>query len=310
MDIKKLELFADVAETRNFTRSGDRMGYTQSGVSHILKFLETEIGFPLFVRTKQGVHLTRNAERLLPLVHTLLSANENLSQTIHDVCGVNSGSLVIASFASISIHWLPQIIRRFQELYPGITISLMEGGTDEIVDWVANNQADFGFMSQRNTRGLEWISLCEDPLMAILPRDYPVPEDNRFPIEEFHQQHFIISAMGTDYDVHHSLDSSNVKPNTHFTSKDDHAIISMIANHLGISILPQLVVQGYEEQVQAYALHPYYARNLGIAVKSWQGLSPAAKKFLRLTQEIVPRIQAGATPHASRAPRRTKAQAV
>ena len=58
MGIKKLELFADVAETRNFTRSGDRMGYTQSGVSHILKSLETEIGFPLFVRTKQGVRLT------------------------------------------------------------------------------------------------------------------------------------------------------------------------------------------------------------------------------------------------------------
>ena len=96
MDIKKLELFADVAETRNFTRSGDRMGYTQSGVSHILKSLETEIGFPLFVRTKQGVHLTRNAELLLPLVHTLLSANENLSQTIHEVGGVNAGSLVIA----------------------------------------------------------------------------------------------------------------------------------------------------------------------------------------------------------------------
>ena len=46
MDIKKLELFADVAEKRNFTRSGERMGYTQSGVSHILKSLETEIGFP------------------------------------------------------------------------------------------------------------------------------------------------------------------------------------------------------------------------------------------------------------------------
>ena len=52
--------------------------------------------------------------------------------------------------------------------------------------------------------------------------------------------------MSTDHDVHHALDSSNVKTNTHFTSKDDHAIISMIANHLGISILPQLVVQGYE----------------------------------------------------------------
>ena len=175
------------------------------------------------------------------------------------------------------------------------------------MEWVANNQADFGFMSQRNTRGLEWISLCEDPLMAILPRDYPVPEGNRFPIEEFQEQHFIISAMGRDYDVHHALDSSNVTPNTHFTSKDDHAIISMIANHLGVSILPQLVVKGYEEQVQAYPLQPYYARNLGIAVKSRQGVSPAAKKFLRLTQELIPGIQAGAAP-ASRTSRRQKAQ--
>lgn len=308
MDIKKLELFADVAETLNFTRSGDRMGYTQSGVSHILKSLEMEIGFPLFVRTRQGVRLTRNAELLLPLVHTLLSANESLSQTIHDVCGVNSGSLVIASFASISIHWLPRIIRRFQELYPGITISLMEGGTDDIVDWVANNQADFGFMSQRNTSGLEWISLCDDPLMAILPRDYPVPEGNRFPIEEFQKQHFIISAMGTDYDVHHALESSHVTPNTHFTSKDDRAIISMIANHLGVSILPQLVVRGYEEQVQAYPLHPYCARNLGIAVKSRQGLSPAAKKFLRLTQDMLPGIEEGAAPRPVRASRRKQAQ--
>ena len=54
MDIKKFQLFVDVAETKNFTRSGERMGYTQSGVSHILKSLETEMGFPLFVRNKQG----------------------------------------------------------------------------------------------------------------------------------------------------------------------------------------------------------------------------------------------------------------
>ena len=134
MDIERYSFFLQVVEDGNLTRAAQNMGYTQSGVSHILKSLETEIGFPLFVRTKQGVHLTRNAELLLPLVHTLLSANENLSQTIHDVCGVNSGSLVIASFASISIHWLPQIIRRFREMYPGITISLMEGGTDEIVE--------------------------------------------------------------------------------------------------------------------------------------------------------------------------------
>ena len=49
MDIKKFRLFVDIAETKNFTRSGERMGYTQSGVSHILKSLETAI-CKIFVR--------------------------------------------------------------------------------------------------------------------------------------------------------------------------------------------------------------------------------------------------------------------
>ncbi|MGM9607027.1 MAG: LysR family transcriptional regulator [Oscillospiraceae bacterium] len=290
MDIKKYELFADVAETKNFTKSGERIGYTQSGVSHILKSLENEIGFTLFARTKQGVRLTPNAKRLLPLVHALLSSNENLTQTINDLNGVNTGKLVIASFSSVSIHWLPKIIRRFQEIYPGITISLMEGGTDEIVGWVEDAMADFGFLSRQNIRGLDWVPLCDDPLMAVLPRDHPVPEGGRFPITGFRDQPFIISAMGTDYDVHDALDAANVVPCVHFTSKDDHAIISMISSHLGISILPKLVLRGYEDQVQAYPLDPFCSRNLGVAVKSLQEMSPAAKKFLKLTQEMLPEL--------------------
>ena len=43
MDINKYILFADVAATKNFTKSGERMGYTQPGVSHVLKAMEREL---------------------------------------------------------------------------------------------------------------------------------------------------------------------------------------------------------------------------------------------------------------------------
>lgn len=59
MDINKYILFADVAATKNFTKSGERMGYTQPGVSHVLKAMERELGFPLFLRTPKGVNLQR-----------------------------------------------------------------------------------------------------------------------------------------------------------------------------------------------------------------------------------------------------------
>lgn len=290
MDIKKFQLFVDVAETKNFTRSGERMGYTQSGVSHILKSLETEMGFPLFIRNKQGVRLTKNAELILPLVRSLLSRYEILEQTVNDLNGLETGKLAIATYSSISVNWMPPIIHRFQESYPGIDISLMEGGADDIIRWINDDIADFGFVSHRNMESLEWISLCEDPLVAVLPKDHPAPPSGVFSIKEFEGKSFIISAIGTDYDIHYALEASGVKPDMRFSATDDHTIIAMVANKLGVSILPKLMLYHFDDRVSSYLLEPYYSRDLGIAVKSKANMSPAAVKFLETTKQILPEL--------------------
>lgn len=287
MDIKKCALFADVAETENFTKTSERLGYTQSGVSHILKSLEDTVGFPLFIRSKQGVSLTSNAKLLLPSIRALLAANETLEQTIAEINGIESGSLTIATFSSISIHWLPRIIRRFKDSYPNINITLMEGGTDDIVSWIENDLADFGFVSNMHLNSLDFIPLYDDPLVAVLPKTYVQQKTDSFDIHDFENKTFVISAMGTDYDVHYALSDSGVHPDILFSSTDDHAIISMIANDLAISILPRLVTKGFEDLVDTYLLMPYYRREIGIAVKSKNTMSPAAKKFINLTKTML-----------------------
>ena len=287
MDIRKLILFEDVANTQNFTKSGDRLGYTQSGVSHMLKSLEDELGFQLFIRSKQGVKLTDSGQEILPAVRSLLAKYENLTQTVNEIHGIEKGSLTIATFSSISIHYLPKIIHAFKLKYPAINIELLEGGTDDIVDWIENDIADFGFLSHEHIKNLEWITLAEDPLLAILPKDSEPAAEETVDIHTFQNKPFIITSMGTDYDVHKALTSSDVTPDVIFSSKDDHAIISMVSNLLGISILPGLVVKGFEDQVACHKLQPYYARTLGIAMKSRGALSPAAGKFIALATSMI-----------------------
>ena len=286
MDLNKYTLFADVAETKNFTKTGERMGYTQPGVSHILKTLENELGFPLFLRTKRGIKLTPNAEVILPIVRNMLAINEQLEQTISSLKGLDTGHLTIASFASISRNWLPRAIHEFQVDYPGIEIELLEGGTDDIVQWINDSVADIGLVSRRNTEELEWISLYEDPLMAILPRSFSTSSDF-CPIIDMMAHPFIISAVGTDYDVHYALQSSGINPDIRFSSKDDLAIVSMVANNLGVSILPKLVIEGMDEKVLTLPLEPYFTRELGIAYKSSVNLSPAARRFIEKVQLIL-----------------------
>lgn len=197
MDINKYILFADVANTKNFTKSGERMGYTQPGVSHVLKAMEWELGFSLFLRTPKGVTLTSDAEAILPLVRELLAVNEQLEQTVSQINGLEKGHLCIASFASISRSWLPQVFYAFKLKYPGIEIELLEGGTD------------------------------------------------------------------------------------------DHTVISMVSNHLGVSILPNLVIGTAKDKVLALPMEPYFSRELGIGARADTSLSPAAKRFVQTIKETL-----------------------
>ena len=62
MDTKKLEVLLKAIETGNLTAAGDEMGFTQSGVSHLIKSIENELGFQLLIRGKSGVRLTPDGE--------------------------------------------------------------------------------------------------------------------------------------------------------------------------------------------------------------------------------------------------------
>jgi DNA-binding transcriptional LysR family regulator len=125
----------------------------------------------------------------------------------------------------------------------------------------------------------------------VVPKNYPAPKNNLFPIEDFHEKDFIISAQGIDYDVHYALESSHITPNMRFSSTYDHTIIAMISEGMGVSILPKLTLRNLENQVDSYLLEPYYSRDLGIAMKSKETMSPAAAKFLEITKKVLPELQ-------------------
>lgn len=287
MDIKKYKMFLKAAELGSLTRAAEAAGYTQSGVSHMIKSLEDEIGFALFKRGSKGIALTEEAQRLLPVVRSLLGWNEQLEQTISDINGLVVGNICIGAFSSVSVHWLPRIIKSFQLDYPMVDISILEGGIQEIDAWLIDGVADIGFLSRQPHQTFDWIPLKLDPLLAVLPNDYPLESGARFPITEFNEKPFIMSAAGFDYDIHRALDDNNVKADIRFSSKDDYAIVSMVENELGLSILPELVLRWCGERVKLAELEPKSYRALGIALSSLKNASPVARKFIDHAKHIL-----------------------
>lgn len=296
MDIKKLALLCDVANTHNLTASAERMGYTQSGVSHAISKLETEMGIHLIRRTKHGVELTTDAELLLPYIQMVITHYDRMDDVLDSILGLQRGTLRIGTYCSIASQWLPSIIARFQQLYPNISLTIREGGLHDIERWLYEGSIDFGFLSWQKDQNFKFFALARDPLCAVLPLNQEIPSkyENSFPASAFADYPFIASEKGVDDDVSSFLTQSEANPMISFVCHDDHTIISMVEQGLGISVLPSMFLQSNRTNLRIIPVKPCTIRTLGVGYLSQEALSTSAKAFIDLTKKIVPNILADA----------------
>ncbi len=292
MDISKLALFCDVADTNNLTLSAERMGYTQSGVSHAISKLETEMGVRIIRRTKHGVELTAEGNLLLPYIRLVVSHYERMDGVLDSIIALRRGSLCIGSYCSIASEWLPHVVKQYKQLYPNIDIKIREGGTRDIERWLCEGSIDFGFLSWKKEQNFKFISLARDPLYAIAPKSYSIPDsyDNGFPVSAFSDYPFIASESGVDNDVTLTLEQASVSPMTSFTCKDDHTVVSMVAQGLGISLIPNMFLKSHSGEVRKFTIKPCAVRTLGIGLLSERSVSKCANAFIKLSVKMIPTI--------------------
>lgn len=291
MNLRKLEVFIRAVDLSSLSKAAEELGYTQSGISHMIKGLEEEVGFPLLTRSSAGIQPNQEGRMLLPVIRELLARQETLNQSIDAIKGLETGQITIGSFSSVAIHWLPGILQSFGMLHPNIRIHIIEGGVDVMERMLLEARIDLCFFARGDRRGFDWLPLREDPLLCLMPKDHPLANAPHFPVEAFQDDWFIAPSRGFDYDVHRVLDRLPEKPKVKFSSQSDHIIISMVASGLGLSILPKLILTGFESKVACAPLHPAFTRELGIGIPSLQLTSPAARSFLSFAQSYISKIK-------------------
>lgn len=280
MDLKKYRVFLTAVDLGSFTKAAAQLDYTPSGVTHMMNALEDELGFQILTRGKTGVVLTENGERLVPILRELLRMEEDFSQTVSEINGLNTGTIRIGSYSSIAVHWLPQIIKNFQNDYPNIRIIIMEGIRQEVVTWLEERRIDLGFMSYQQGMKFDWVPLRDDPMLAILPLSHAFAKEKAYPIQNCESEDFIMPACGYDYDVVDLFRRAKISPKIRYETFENYAALSMIECGLGMSVMNELITKGRICEVVKLPLQPQQSISLGIAVPNTDKLSPAAKKFI------------------------------
>lgn len=291
MESARCKAFMYAADTGSFTKAAERLNYTPSGVSQLVGALENETGLTLLRRTRKGVTLTPDGEILLPAVREFLEKENRIYELAAEVKGLLVGSVTIAAYSSISTHWLPEVIRDFEQDYPQIEIRLMEGIRQEVTRWLDEKKADIGFLSYQEPMPYEWTPLDYDEMLAVLPKDPPYASKESYPLINCETDSFIMPALGRDDDVVSLFERNGIKLNIHFTTLENFATMAMIEKGLGMSVMNNLITEKWNCDVVKIPVDPPSRITLGLAVPSYKQASPAVKRFIKYAVERLKKIE-------------------
>ena len=281
MSISKYQVFLKTVSCGSFSKAAEALNFTQSGISHALTSLESELGITLLSRNRGGVVLTADGRALLPQIERLCADHHALMQSAASLKGLAAGLVKVATFTSVSVHWLPSILQSFGQRYPNIEFEVVTGDFyDQIEGWIVNGTVDCGFLRLPSVKRLQTYALHRDELQVIVPCDHPYADRDPFPVSALAEEPFIQLEEGDDYEIMAAFDEMGIRPNVKYIAREDRTILAMVAEGLGISLLPELMVRHSPTPIKVCHAPLHFYRTIGIGVKDKKALSNSTRLFV------------------------------
>lgn len=287
MNVSKYKALLTAVDMGSFSAAAQKLGYTQSGLTHMMNALEDELGFSILERGYFGVKLTAGGERIIPRIRELVGCEDALINEIELVKSFGDNVIRIGAFSSIASRWLPAIVEKFNTEFPDITVNIQTGTVTELYGGLEEGKFDICYGSRNPKYDFRWITLAADRFYAVLPKEYPTNDSQTFPIAQFNGTKFLMPGLGFDDDISSVFSENNVHPFVTPTYVDDPAIISMVEHNLGISMLSELILSSFAANVKLVPIVPEVYRMLSIATKHDRPQSPAVKRLISITKEFV-----------------------
>lgn len=279
-NIQKMQVLLETVRAGSFTRAAERLNYSQSGVSRMVGDLEADWGFKVLDRSREGVVLSADGQQIMPAVEALCEEFGRLQRRVDEMCGLMRGKICIGTFSSVATHVLPSVIARFRADHPGVDYELLMGDYSEIEQWVAQGRCDLGFIPREpRAGGVTSRSLVQDELMAVVSASSLLAERDAISLADMAAEQFILLERGSDDEITPLFRRAGLSVNSKLSTWDDYAIMAMVEDDLGVSILPALILRRCQFDVAVRPLEGHPHRQIN-AIYRTADVSLAAARFL------------------------------
>ena len=277
------------ADCGSLTRAGKILGYAQPNMGSIVTKFENELGVKLFHRSQHGVTLTQTGEKLIDIMRQIDDMEEHLQEMS---TRIRTERFRVGVFQSVAAQWLPPVAEAFLQQNPN-TVFQMEylGRNLDCELGIQENRLDCAFFRGTNfPEGLQHVPLLTESFYLLVPGESPLAQASSLSLEDVAGNHpFIHTSVVFDQKdtfkpIQQKLMGRNV---IKVDTSEDSAVISLVSQGLGISLVPELCLTAItpDHRVKAMPLTDGPTRTISLLYPKQPENPALVAFFLRLLQD-------------------------
>ena len=288
MQIENFKIFADLVETKSFSKSAKLNGITQSAVSQQARAMERHFKTLLIDRSQKQFQLTREGQRVYESAKEVLHTYEKLLSELQEMKKVISGTIRISTIYSIGLHELPAYIKKFLHDFPAVNVRVEYRRSNLVYEDILHNAVDFGLVAfPVKQRQIEVLPFRDDHLVLITHPGHPLAKGGEIELKQLAAQKFI--GFDPDIPTRKAVDQIfrdhklEIEPVMEFDNIE--TVKRAVEIDHGIAIVPLATVLQETKQGTLAAVHfkgKDFTRPLAILHRKGRVLTPAMKKFIEV----------------------------
>jgi len=288
MQIENFKIFADLVETKSFSKSAKLNGITQSAVSQQARAMERNFKTLLIDRSQKQFQLTREGQKVYESAKEILHTYDQLLSELQELKKVISGTIRISTIYSIGLHELPPYIKKFLHDYPSVNVRVEYRRSNLVYEDILHNAVDFGLVAfPVKQRQIEQLPFRNDHLVLITHPNHPLAKAGELDLKQLASQRFI--GFDPDIPTRKAVDQIfrenkvEIEPVMEFDNIE--TVKRAVEIDHGVAIVPLATVA---QEVQSGALAAVhfkgkdFTRPLAILHRKGRVLTPAMKKFIEI----------------------------
>ncbi|MFZ6011398.1 MAG: LysR family transcriptional regulator [Bacteroidota bacterium] len=262
MEIRHLKLVKTIVEEGSIANAIEKLHLTASALSHQLKEAELQLGTRIFHRINKKLILTDAGQKIYESATLILRELDKVNKEIKDLIGGETGEIRISTECYTSYHWLPSLLRKFNNEFPNIEVKIVFEATHRPIQKLLQGQIDLAITSDPVLNdNIEYVELFQDEMVAVVPEFHTWTKKEFVTAEDFRHVNLLIHSepLETVTIYQRVLQPASVKPSNITILPLTEACIEMVKADMGVVVMAK------------WALKPYLHQNGIRTVKVTQG---------------------------------------